>query len=132
MKHLAIILIGFAAVPAIAAPDTDYPHRPWGTVLTLDMSVSDETACIARTMGRHAEAAVIPMEAGNDIDVAPNSLWGPKLEPWMTFKVREEGGAVTMRAFYRHPVKKSSVSKDVARLEKRCLQVKARSDDATS
>lgn len=126
MKHLAIILAGFAATPAIAASDTDYPHRDWGQTLTLDMTTADATACIARTMGRHAEAAVIPMDGGNDIDVAPNSLWGPKLEPWTTFKVREAAGVVTLQVFYRHPIKQSSVGKEVARLEKRCLKVASR------
>lgn len=123
MKHLAIILAGFVAMPAMAAPDTDFPHRDWGQIATLDMTVDEATSCIARELNRFGDATVLPMAGGNDIDFAAHPMWGPKMEPWQTFKVRSEDGATKLRVFYRHPVKKASVSKDVTRMQKRCLKV---------
>lgn len=124
MKHL-ITLAGFVilSTPALARSDTDYPHRDWGQVATLDMAVVEATACIARELGRKGDAVVIPMEGGNDIDFAVRPMWGPKMEPWETYKVRSESGVTTLRVFYRHPVKRDGVGKDVARLQKQCLRV---------
>lgn len=125
MKHL-IALAGFAVVtaPALARSDTDFPHRDWGQVATLDMTVAEATACIARELSRNGDALVIPVDGGNDIDFAVRPMWGPKMEPWETFKLRSTDGITTLRIFYRHPVKKGGVSKDVARFQKHCLRVR--------
>lgn len=113
------------APAASAAPDTDYPHRDWGQVATLDMSVIDATACIARELGRNGETSIIPAEGGNDIDYALRVMWGKKMEPWMTFKLRESEDGATMRIFYRHPFKAKNIIKQVERLQKRCLKVRS-------
>lgn len=125
MKRLTLAIAGFAALStgAIARSDTDYPHRDWGQVATLDMSLVEATACIARELNRTGDASVLPVEGGNDIDFAVRPMWGPKMEPWETFKIRSEGGTTTLRVFYRHPVKQKGVSKDVSRLQKQCLRV---------
>lgn len=91
--------------------------------MTLDMSVTDATACIVRELGRKADVTIIPIEGGNDIDVAPHLMWGPKPEPWQTYKLRSENGSTVMRGFYRHPVKQSAVTKEVEKLQKFCLKV---------
>lgn len=127
MKALALLLAGFAALvmsQASARSDTDYPHRDWGQVATLDMSLTDATACIVRELNRNSDTSVIPVEGGNDIDVAPHLMWGPKPEPWNTYKLRNVGGVTTLRVFYRHPVKQKTVSKDVAKLQKYCLKIR--------
>ena len=126
MKRFAIILAGFALDPsAHARSDTDYPHRDWGQVVTLDMTVAEATSCVARELGRTADVSVIPAEGGNDIDIAAHVMWGKKMEPWQTYKIRGEGGIVTLRGFYRHPVKQKAVSKEVAKLQDRCLKAKS-------
>lgn len=124
MKWPAIILAGFAA-SASAGPDTDYPHRDWGQIATLDMSVADATACIARELNRTGSVLVLPVESGNDIDFTANVPWGKKLEPWERFKLRGAGDTSVLTLFYRHPVTRKGAGKDVARLQKRCLRVKA-------
>jgi hypothetical protein len=131
MKWLAIILVGFDT-SAAAAPDTDYPHRNWGQVATLDMSLAEATACIARTKtGGGASTQVIPAEGGNDIDFRPSAgLFGGSVsEPWETFKVRTVGGSTELRVFYRHPYRQGGITKDVARLQKRCLRVSSMRPD---
>jgi hypothetical protein len=127
MKMIAITILSIATLPsqASARSDTDYPHRDWGQVVTLDMSVTDATACIMRELGRRADATVIPMDGGNDIDIAAHLAWGKKMEPWQTYKIRGDGGVTTMRAFYRHPVTQAGVSKEVGKLQEHCLKVKA-------
>lgn len=125
MTRIALSLaaaLAFAA-PAAARSDTDYPHRDWGQVATLDMSVTDATACIARELNRNGEASVIPADGGNDVDYALRVMFGKKMEPWMTFKLREHDGMATMRIFYRHPFKASGIIKQVERLQKHCLKV---------
>lgn len=125
MKRLAIALTAaLVLIPAAdAGEDTDYPHRDWGQVATLDMSVTDATACIARELNRNGEASVIPADGGNDVDYALRVMFGKKMEPWMTFKLREHDGRATMRIFYRHPFKASGIIKQVERLQKHCLKV---------
>jgi len=120
MKWPALIL-AVVATTASARSDTDYPHRDWGQVMTLDMTVADATACIARELGRRADAIVIPVDSGNDIDVAPHT-W-PKSGPWQSYKVRSVGGATLLRSFYRHPVKSKAIDKEVAKLRSQCLRV---------
>ncbi len=120
----ALIAYGPSA-PASARSDTDYPHRDWGHVATLDMTIADATTCIARELNRNGDALVLPVEGGNDVDFTVHVPWGKKMEPWETFKLRSSGGVTTMRVFYRHPVRQNGVGKDVARLQKRCLKVKS-------
>jgi hypothetical protein len=130
MKRLALILTLLAS-PAAAASDTDYPHRDWGQVATLDMTVPEATACIAREKNRQGGTLVIPVEGGNDIDfrAATGFFGGTVNEPWQTFKVRSEGGATTLRIFYRHPFSQERMTKDVARLGRKCLKVRSTSPD---
>lgn len=87
------------------------------------MSLIDATTCIARELNRTGDATVLPVEDGNDIDFAVRPMWGPKMEPWETYKVRAENGLTTLKVFYRHPIKQKAVSKDVVRLQKQCLKV---------
>ncbi len=116
------ISAALAATPALAGADTDYPHRDWGQVATLDMSLIEATSCITRELNRDGDATVIPADGGSDIDFAVRAAWGPKIEPWLTFKLRE-GEATTLRVFYRRPYSQGKVGKEVARLQERCLRV---------
>lgn len=127
MRTPALLLAGFAALAtqASARSGTDYPHRDWGKVVMLDMSVIDATACITRELNRNGDATVIPMEGGNDIDLAPHLAWGKKMEPWQTFKVRNESGVTTLRIFYRKPVRITANDKIVAKMGQQCLKVKS-------
>jgi len=103
MKRLAIILAGFAAVPAHAGPD--YPHRDFGQVIALDMSLPDATSCIARSMDRYGSVLVLPNDGGDDIDFSAGTMFGGSVnEAWISFKVRPDGDASNLRVFYRHPV----------------------------
>ena len=125
MKNLAIILIGFAAAPAIAGPDTDYPHRDWGKVATINMPLADATACVARGIRKqYPSVMVVPAEGGSDIDAAPGGgLFGIAHDPWLRLKVRGEGQKSTLRIFYRHPVNQKRIDKEVQKFEKLCLVV---------
>lgn len=111
------------ASPALAGAETDYPHREWGQVLMLNMDLIDGTACIARTLDRKGDAIVIPATGGNDIDFAPRPAWGSKMEPWLSFKLREVDNTLELRVFYRHPMRQGTVTKFVKRLEEGCLKV---------
>lgn len=122
MKWPALILAGFVASASVG-PDTDFPHRDWGQVAMLDMTVADATACIARELNRSGSVLVLPVEGGNDIDFTVNVLWGKKMEPWERFKLRGNGPTSTLSLFYRHPVTQKGVGKDIARLQKKCLRV---------
>jgi len=127
MRTPALLLAGFAALATqvSARSDTDYPHRDWGKVATLDMSLADATACLTRELNRNNDATVIPVDGGNDIDVAPHIMWGPKAEPWHSYKLRESGRVTTLRIFYRHPIRETTVSKMVRKLQKFCLKVRS-------
>ena len=124
MKRLAIILAGFATVPAHAGPDTDYPHRDWGKVAILDMTVAEATACVAREMRRHGPVLSIGAEGGNDIDWTPGGLFqSGGAEPWITFRIRSEHDQTRLRVLYRHPIIAKGVDGYIKKLEKRCLKV---------
>lgn len=127
MKRFAIIVVGFVlASPSHARSEKDYPHRDWGQVLALDMSVDEATACVAREMNRNGSSTVIPVDGGNDIDVkASAGFFGTVGEPWQTFKIRPAPGKrSTLTASYRHPASHKSISKDVERMGKQCLKVR--------
>ena len=113
------------ATGANAGENTDYPHRDWGKIATLDMTLDEATTCIARELARKGDVVVLPVDSGSDIDFAVRPIWGPKMEPWETFKIRQEAGATTLRLFYRHPVTRKGAGKDVVRLQKRCLKVRS-------
>lgn len=117
-------LISLFALVALAPPPQDYPHRDWGRVAVLDMTIAEATACIARQLGRRADVMIIPVTDGNDIDIAPRAMWGPKSEPWQTYKIRGSDGVTTLHSFYRHPVKQNAVTKEVAKLQSACLKVR--------
>jgi len=121
--HWAIIAAaGFAAIsPADAG--TDYPHRDWGQVAMLDMTVAEATACIARELDRNGSVLILPTEGGNDIDYTMDVLWGKKPDAWERFKIRPNGDKASLKVFYRHPVSQKETGKDVARLQKKCLVV---------
>ena len=120
-----ILLAALISTPALAGPETDYPHRDWGQIATLAMPASDAVACIARELDKNGSVLVLPVDGGTDIDF---SISGPLFmqnagEPYMRFKVRESEGAVTMRAFYRRPLSQKSTDKTITGMEKRCLKV---------
>lgn len=121
-----IVALALIAAPSAAfgRSDTDYPHRDWGKVVTLDMNITEATACLARELNRRGDALVVPVDGGNDIDFTFHVAWGKKMEPWETFKIRTAGGTTTLKVFYRHPVKQSAVDKDIRRLQKQCLKVR--------
>lgn len=127
MRTPALLLAGFAAIAtqAYARSDTDYPHRDWGKVVALDMSVTEATACITRELNRTRVPTVIAVDGGNDIDVAAHVAWGKKMEPWQTFKVRSDGEDATLRIFYRHPIRQGANDKLVAKMSKQCLKVRS-------
>ena len=120
LKWSTLLAIGCSA-PAISQ---DYPHRDWGQVATLDMTVVDATACIAREQDRRGAVLVLPVEGGNDIDFSIDVAWGKKLDPWVRFKIRSIGDVTTLRVFYRRPYKSNRISKDIERLQKECLRVR--------
>lgn len=114
--------MAFAPV-AIAGPDTDYPHRDWGQVATLDMTLDEATTCVARAMDRKGGVLVLPVEGGNDVDFTHDVAWGKRMEPWLTFKLRAADRGSTMQVFYRHPYTVGKVAVKVRWLQKRCLKV---------
>ena len=89
----------------------------------LDMTVIDATACIARELGRSNDILVIPMDGGNDIDIAPHPLWGRKLEPLLTYKLRTAEDFTKLTILYRHPFKPKVIDKDLRSLQRHCLKV---------
>lgn len=115
-----------AAIPggSLAASDTDYPHRDWGQTLTLDMSVSDATDCIARVFDKGGSVLVLPTEGGNDIDWSIDVPWGKRPDAWERYSLRANGTATTLRASYRHPSSQKRVSKHVDNLKRACLRVR--------
>jgi hypothetical protein len=120
MKRISLLL-ALTAAPASAGFGNNSPHRDWGHTITLDMTLNDAAACIAREMSRHGRVLILPVEGGNDIDFHANAGFATSTEAWETFKLREEGGSVTLRALYRHPFTSTRVDSDVARLGNRCL-----------
>lgn len=129
MTRTALSLAAYLAfVPvANAAPETDFPHRDWGKVATLDMTLPDATTCVTRGLARsYARIIPMPAENGTDIDGGPGGgVFGVPADPWVRAKVRQEGDVVTLRMFYRHPVSQKQVEKVVRRLEKHCLKVRS-------
>jgi hypothetical protein len=123
MKSFLLVLAGMA-LSASVGPDTDYPHRDWGQVVTLDMTVEAATTCIATTLNRDGDVLVVPVDGGSDIAYTLRKMWGPKGEPWERFKVRGEDGGATLRVFYRHPLSVGKITKHVGKLQKRCLKVR--------
>ena len=123
MKRLAIIAT-LVAAPALASSDTDYPHRDWGQIATIDMPIGEATACIAREMTKAGKVLILPADGGNDIDFYMGSiLGGGSGDPWERFQLRPSGESTVLRALYRHPYKASTVSADVRRMGKHCLKV---------
>jgi hypothetical protein len=122
MKRL-IPLTALAAVPSASVAGPDYPHRDWGKVAILDMTAADAITCIARELNRNGDAMILPVEGGGDIDFTAHVMFGKKLEPWETFKVRTEGEKTVLRIFYRHPIRAKRLTKDVEKMRGRCLKV---------
>jgi len=128
MRSIAILLAGFAvatASVALAGPETDFPHRDWGNVATLDMPAADAVSCIAREMDKSGSVLVLPTTGGTDIDYTlSGGLMNQNAgEPYMRFKVRADAAGVTLRAFYRRPLSQKATDKTIAGLQKRCLRV---------
>lgn len=123
--RLSVVLLAAAAAltSSVALAGPDYPHRDWGKVATLDMSLTDATTCIARTLNKRGSVLVLPVDGGNDIDFSVGVAWGNQPDPWERFKLREEEGVTTLRVFYRHPIRRGGVDKDVKRLQKHCLKI---------
>jgi len=108
---------------AYAAPDTDFPHRDWGKVATLDMSAADATACVARAMDREGSVLVLPTAGGSDIDYTAGSMFGSLNEPWVRFKIREKATGSALTIFYRHPVNQKWLRRVMRNFQKQCLKV---------
>lgn len=125
MRTPALLIAGFAAIASTAAiAGNDDPHRDWGRTLTLDMSLADATACVAREMSRKGKVLVLPVEGGNDVDFFMGSMLGGSAgDAWERFLLRSSGVATTMTVLYRHPATMKWVNKDVERMSKGCLKV---------
>lgn len=122
MKWLALMLAG-VVTPAATYPGTDYPHRDWGRMATLDMTASEATACIARWLDRRGDVLALPVEGGVDIDYTDHLPWGPTPKPSERYQVREMAGTTTLRILYRGSATKKFIPKNVAKLRKECLRV---------
>lgn len=122
-------IITLAAIFAVTSPalaqNPDHPHRDWGKVATLDMPLIDATSCIGRELNRAGDAMIVPVEGGNDIDWTAHVPWGKKMEPWMTFQLRGAGDRTILRVLYRRPIGPGRVSKDITKMQKRCLKVES-------
>lgn len=114
-------MLAFAALMAAFSPQ-DYPHRDWGKVATLSMSVDEAAACIARTYNRRGGALVVPADGGVDID-ATSFATIPRGEPWQRFKLRTAGDVTTMRVLFRRPLSAKRTEKDVRKLGADCLRI---------
>lgn len=125
MKRL-IPLAALIVSPAFASADTDYPHRDWGKVATLDMTASDATTCVTHELARQFERIIpVPTDGGAEIDGGPGGgFFGVAHDPWVRYKIRTEGGAVLLRISYRHPISQGTIERDVRRMSERCLKVR--------
>lgn len=115
-----MILAFTAFITALSGQD--YPHRDWGKVATLSMSVDEAAACIARTYNRRGGALMVKAEGGVDID-ATSFATIPRGEPWQRFKLRAAGNVTTMRVFFRRPLSAKRTEKDVRKLGDDCLKI---------
>lgn len=124
MKIVTLILLAVAA-PASAKEDTDYPHRDWGQVATLDMTPNEAAACVTRQLSRQfGRVTPVPAEGGTDIEGGPGGgVFGVAHDPWVSYHVRAEGQAATLRVFYRHPVSQKNLTRDVRRMGEKCLKI---------
>lgn len=124
MKWPALILAGFA-LTASAKEGTDYPHRDWGQVATLDMTATEAAACVTRQLSRqYGRVTPVPAEGGTDIEGGPGGgIFGVAHDPWVSFQVRGDENAATLRVFYRHPVSQKNLSRDVRRMGEKCLKI---------
>lgn len=128
MNRFTIAFAGFAGLTATsaAATDTDYPHRDWGQVATLDMTATEAAACVTRQLARiYGNVIPVPAEGGTDIEGAPGGgFFGVAHDPWVSYQVRQENDATVLRVFYRHPVSQKNISRDVRRMGERCLKIR--------
>lgn len=124
MKWLIVVLAGFAAA-AQAKEETDYPHRDWGQVVTLNMTATEAAACVTRQLSRqYGRVTPVPAEGGTDIEGGPGGgLFSNAHDPWVSYQVRSDGQIATLRVFYRHPVSQGDLSRDVRRMGENCLKV---------
>lgn len=130
MKRTVIAaLTCLIATPALADEDTDYPHRDWGQVATLNMTETEAIACVTRQLSRtYGRVTPIPAEGGTDIEGGPGGgIFGTAHDPWVSYQVRG-GEATTLRVFYRHPLSAKNISRDVRRMSERCLLVQSTSN----
>jgi hypothetical protein len=117
-----IILSAGAVLTGPMAKDTDYPHRDWGQVATLDMTVAEATACIARQMDREGSVLILPVDGGNDLDYTAGTMFGSVNEPWVRFQVRA-APSTTLRISYRKPVGQKWLRRVMRNFQKSCLRV---------
>ncbi len=124
MKWPAIILAGFA-LTASAEKDTDYPHRDWGRVVTLNMPLAAATACVTRQVSKlYGRVTPVPAEGGTDVEGGPGGgLFGVAHDPWVSYQVRGAANGSVLRVFYRHPVSQKTISREVKRMGEKCLQI---------
>lgn len=123
MIFTAIVSVGFA-INSLEKKDTDYPHRDWGQIATLNMTPAEAAACIARQLSRDNDRVLpIAVDGGIDIDAGPEGFFGVVNEPWERYQVRSENGQTTLRVFYRHPANRRNISRVVRRMGTRCLKV---------
>lgn len=117
--------IAAAIVSASASKDTDYPHRDWGQVAVLNMTMTEATACVTRLLSRqYGRVTPVPADGGNDIEGGPGGgFFGVAHDPWVSYHVRGDGKGATLRVFYRHPISQANISRDVRRMSEKCLKV---------
>jgi hypothetical protein len=124
MKLLIVAFAGIAA-SASAKQDTDYPHRDWGQVATIDMTATEAAACLTRQLSRQfGRVTPVPAEGGTDIEGGPGGgFFGTPHDPWVSYQVRGQASGSTLRVFYRHPISQGNISRDVRRMGEKCLKI---------
>lgn len=114
-----------AAQPVSAATDTDFPHRDWGKIASLDMPFDEAQACIARELDKTGSVLVLPVDSGSDIDFSiGGSILTPNTgEPYLRFKLRRIEHEITLRAYYRRPLSLKGLNGTVEALGRKCLKI---------
>jgi hypothetical protein len=112
-----------AASSAAAAPVTEtrkgFPHRDWGEVATIDLPIDLAQSCVVQQLMTSGRVVSLPVENGSDVYFAVHSLManGP---PYVRFMLRKHEDKTHLRALYRRPFGRGTVSGFVADLQAMC------------
>ena len=122
----ALTVVAVIPACALASPETDQPHRPWGKTAILDMTPADAQTCIARSMDKIGSVLVLPIDGGTDIDFTLSGGWltSSAGEAYARFQIRTDAGSVKLSGLYRRPLGANFFDGMLKSLQKRCLIVK--------